>query len=204
MSKTENLTGYDITEKREVLSMKYSEWLNIWLENYVKPTHKIRTFDLYRQMVEKKIVPYLGDYDMNELAPITIQCYATEMIKKGNTRTGKGLSSNNDIDFKPCVIAENREVLPRPQKNLVLGERVNGIIEDNGTFLSVDLGKETAGFAELSFVSPIEQEIKVGYGEFLFNGRVAVEIGGRDFSFEIKAKKGKNNLIFPLRRIAGR
>lgn len=74
--------------------MKYSEWLNIWLENYVKPTHKIRTFDLYRQMVEKKIVPYLGDYDMNELAPITIQCYATEMIKKGNTRTGKGLSSN--------------------------------------------------------------------------------------------------------------
>ena len=57
MSKTENLTGYDITEKREVLSMKYSEWLNIWLENYVKPTHKIRTFDLYRQMVEKKIAP---------------------------------------------------------------------------------------------------------------------------------------------------
>ena len=75
--------------------MKYSEWLNIWLENYVKPTHKIRTFDLYRQMVEKKIVPYLGDYDMNELAPITIQQYVTEMIENGNTRTGKGLSSNS-------------------------------------------------------------------------------------------------------------
>mgnify|MGYP004682281941 CR=1 FL=1 len=74
--------------------MKYSEWLNIWLENYVKPTHKIRTFDLYRQMVEKKIAPYLGDYDMNELASITIQRYVTEMIEKGNTRTGKGLSFN--------------------------------------------------------------------------------------------------------------
>lgn len=48
--------------------MKYSEWLNKWLENYVKPTHKIRTFDLYRQTVEKKIAPYLGDYDMNERA----------------------------------------------------------------------------------------------------------------------------------------
>lgn len=81
MSKTENLTGYDITEKREILSMKYSEWLNIWLENYVKPTRKIRTFDLYRQMVEKKIAPYLGDYDMNELASITIQRYVTEMIE---------------------------------------------------------------------------------------------------------------------------
>lgn len=74
--------------------MKYSEWLNIWLENYVKPTRKIRTFDLYRQMVEKKIAPYLGDYDMNELTPITIQLYVTEMIEKGNTRTEKGLSSN--------------------------------------------------------------------------------------------------------------
>lgn len=75
--------------------MKYSEWLNIWFENYVKPTHKIRTFDLYRQMVEKKIAPYLGDYDMNELAPITIQRYVTEMVENGNLRTGKDLSSNS-------------------------------------------------------------------------------------------------------------
>lgn len=75
--------------------MKYKEWLTVWLENYVKPTHKIRTFDLYEQMVEKKIVPYLGDYDMDELTPIMIQRYITEMIEKGNTRTGKGLSSNS-------------------------------------------------------------------------------------------------------------
>ena len=54
VSKTENLTGYNITEKREVLSIKYSEWLNIWLKNYVKPTHKIRMPDLYRQMFVSK------------------------------------------------------------------------------------------------------------------------------------------------------
>ena len=75
--------------------MKYSDWLNIRLENDVKPTRKIRTFDLYRQMVEKKIAPYLGDYDMNELAPITIQRYVTEMVENGNLRTGKDLSSNS-------------------------------------------------------------------------------------------------------------
>ena len=75
--------------------MKYKEWLNIWLENYVQPTHKIRTFDLYKQAVEKKIAPYVGDYDMDELSPITIQRYVTEISEKGNTRTGKGLSSNS-------------------------------------------------------------------------------------------------------------
>lgn len=75
--------------------MKYSEWLNIWLENYVKPTHKIRTFDLYSQTVEKKIVPYLGESDMDELSPLFIQRYVTVMIENGNTRTEKGLSSNS-------------------------------------------------------------------------------------------------------------
>lgn len=75
--------------------MKYLEWLNIWLENYVKPTHKIRTYDLYKQAVEKKIVPYLGDYDMDELTPIVVQRYVADMLENGNSRTGKGLSSNS-------------------------------------------------------------------------------------------------------------
>ena len=49
---------------------------------------------MYRQMVEKKIAPYLGDYDMDELTLITIQRYITEMVENGNLRTGKDLSSN--------------------------------------------------------------------------------------------------------------
>ena len=75
--------------------MNYKEWLMMWLENYVKPTHKIRTYDLYKQAVEKKIVPYLGDYDMDELTPIVVQRYVADMLENGNSRTGKGLSSNS-------------------------------------------------------------------------------------------------------------
>lgn len=75
--------------------MKYKEWLTTWLENYIKPTHKIRTYDLYKQTVEKKIVPYLGNHDMDELTPIVVQRYVADMVEKGNLRTGKGLSSNS-------------------------------------------------------------------------------------------------------------
>lgn len=110
----------------------------------------------------------------------------------------------NEGEFKPSILAKDRKVLPRPQKSLVLGQKIEGVIKDQGDYLSVDLGKETAGFIKLNFVSPIEQEIKIGYGEFLKDGRVAVEINGRDFSFIINAKKGKNDIVFPLRRIAGR
>lgn len=75
--------------------MQYKEWLKLWLENYVKPMRKIRTFDLYEQTVEKKIVPHLGDYDMDALTPIGVQHCITVMLERGNSRTGKGLSSNS-------------------------------------------------------------------------------------------------------------
>ena len=31
--------------------MKYNQWLDIWLENYVKPTSKIKTYTIYKQIV---------------------------------------------------------------------------------------------------------------------------------------------------------
>ena len=34
--------------------MKYKEWLNIWLENYVKPTAKMRTYERYSQIVKQQ------------------------------------------------------------------------------------------------------------------------------------------------------
>ncbi len=60
--------------------MQYKEWLGIWLENYVKPTHKIRTFDLYRQIVEKKIVPY--DRLLRSARLIQINCPYTKSDMK--------------------------------------------------------------------------------------------------------------------------
>lgn len=33
--------------------MKYNQWLDIWLENYVKPTSKMKTYAAYKQIVEK-------------------------------------------------------------------------------------------------------------------------------------------------------
>ena len=45
--------------------MKYSEWLNIWLENYIKPSSKERTYIrygqliLYGQALDKELYRYL-------------------------------------------------------------------------------------------------------------------------------------------------
>ena len=71
--------------------MQYKEWLEMWLENYVTPMRKVRTADLYTEIAEKKINPYLGGCDLDELTPIIIQRYVTELSQSGNVRTGKGL-----------------------------------------------------------------------------------------------------------------
>lgn len=74
--------------------MKYNQWFDIWLENYVKPTTKIKTYTIYKQIVEKRLKPRLGEYELNEISPVILQSYVTELLRQGNAITGTGLSAN--------------------------------------------------------------------------------------------------------------
>lgn len=74
--------------------MKYNDWLEIWLENYIKPSVKIRTYENYKQTIERKIAPSLGGYEMSQLTPLILQRLITELLNNGNSLTGNGLSNN--------------------------------------------------------------------------------------------------------------
>lgn len=74
--------------------MSYKEWLEIWLENYIKPSVKIRTYENYKQTIARKIIPTLGNYDISTLTPILIQRFITDLLICGNSITGRGLSNN--------------------------------------------------------------------------------------------------------------
>ncbi|MBQ9805019.1 MAG: site-specific integrase [Clostridia bacterium] len=75
--------------------MLYREWLSNWLENYVKPSVKQRTYTRYREIVEQHIVTQLGKLELSEITPYVLQCYVTDLLKSGNLKTGKGLSANS-------------------------------------------------------------------------------------------------------------
>lgn len=75
--------------------MKYGEWLEEWLENYIKPMSKTKTYADYRFLVQKHIIPALGEYECRELTILEIQRYITKLSLSGNLVTGKGLSSNS-------------------------------------------------------------------------------------------------------------
>lgn len=74
--------------------MYYREWLDNWLENYIKPTSKQRTYARYVDLVRLHISPHLGEYEVNLLAVDVLQRFITHLLCCGNVKTRKGLSSN--------------------------------------------------------------------------------------------------------------
>ena len=75
--------------------MKYKDWLKEWLDNYIEPTVKARTFSRYSEIVNQHIIPKLGEYELSDLIPSVLQCYVTELFRTGNLKTGKGLAVNS-------------------------------------------------------------------------------------------------------------
>lgn len=72
--------------------MKYKDWLDVWLKNYIKPTAKRRTYERYSQVVEQHIIDKLGDEELDDITPLKVQRFVTDLMNSGNLLTGKGAS----------------------------------------------------------------------------------------------------------------
>ena len=75
--------------------MKYKDWLIQWLENYIRPSVKVRTFERYKLIVEQHIKDKIGGMELNDLSPLILQPLITELLQCGNKKTGKGLSASS-------------------------------------------------------------------------------------------------------------
>ena len=74
--------------------MKYKDWLSYWLENYIKPTSKKRTFERYFQICDLHIMPSLAEYELEKINVIDLQKLISNLLTNGNHKTGKGLSAS--------------------------------------------------------------------------------------------------------------
>ena len=55
----------------------------------------MRTYERYRLIVEQHIKDKIGGIELNNLSPLALQSFITELLQSGNKRTGKGLSANS-------------------------------------------------------------------------------------------------------------
>ena len=75
--------------------MKYIDWLIQWLENYIRPSVKVRTYERYKLIVEQHIKDKIGGVELSDLSPLILQPLITELLQSGNKKTGKGLSASS-------------------------------------------------------------------------------------------------------------
>ena len=75
--------------------MKYIDWLNQWLENYIRPSVKVRTYERYKLIIQQHIKDKIGGIELDDLSPLILQQFITSLLQKGNKKTGKGLSANS-------------------------------------------------------------------------------------------------------------
>ena len=83
--------------------MKLKEWITEWLTTFVKPTAKTRTYQRYSEIVNKQIIPKLGEYNLAVLTPTVLQRYINELLERGNKKTGGGLSTSS-VATIVCVL----------------------------------------------------------------------------------------------------
>ena len=74
--------------------MNYKEWLNIWIENTVRPTAKSKTYQRYKEIARLHLIPKLGEYQLDDISPLVLQKFVTQLLQEGNLTTGEGLSAN--------------------------------------------------------------------------------------------------------------
>ena len=75
--------------------MKYIDWLIQWLENYIRLSVKVRTYERYKIIIEQYIKDKIGGMELDGLSPIALQSFITGLLRNGNRKTGKGLSANS-------------------------------------------------------------------------------------------------------------
>ena len=77
--------------------MKLNEWLDIWLNKYTKHAVKLRTYDRYRNIIEKHINPKLGKYELDDLSAVILQDFVLGELESGNLNTQGPLANNSVI-----------------------------------------------------------------------------------------------------------
>lgn len=77
------------TEKEK--GMKYSEYLDRWLEEIVRPNAKQRTYVRYESICRRHICPGLGDLEISELTTELVQDFVRELSREFASNTVRAI-----------------------------------------------------------------------------------------------------------------
>jgi len=62
-----------------------STWLDLWLEDHIKPNREVKTYEFYKLMAEKRIKPHLGRMELQRVRPADVTRLFKTIEKDGAT-----------------------------------------------------------------------------------------------------------------------
>ena len=74
--------------------MKVKELFEMWLEKYVKPSVKIRSYNKYEPVVKGYIIPIIGEVELNDCKCVVMQDYICKLLNTKCIKTNKPLAIN--------------------------------------------------------------------------------------------------------------
>ena len=74
--------------------MKLEQWLDEWINRYVRHRVKRHTLISYTAICRNHILPALGQLELEALDARRLQAFVLEQLERGNLHTGGGLSSS--------------------------------------------------------------------------------------------------------------
>ena len=74
--------------------MKYSDWLEEWLECFVRPVCKYKTYISYAGAANRYIAPALGGCEVAQLDGVILQKFVACLVMRGSGGAGRRLSTS--------------------------------------------------------------------------------------------------------------
>lgn len=66
----------------EPTRITYGQWLDVWLEEYVKTSNKYSTYETYNQRIQSRIKPALAKIKLTVLNPTHLQSFYNDLLNK--------------------------------------------------------------------------------------------------------------------------
>ena len=119
-------------------------------------------------------------------------------LSAGELESGKAICSDFLSARKYIDMSEDPNGLPCEEGITLKADSGDGI------YAVIDLGCESAGYLWFDVEVKADCPITCGYGEHLDDLRVRSSIANRNFAFSIHTVKGRNQLLYPIKRFGGR
>jgi len=105
---------------REPSKLRVSEWFNIWVEEYQKPSLRPTTWESYKMQVDKHIIPALGHLFLTQLQTHHLQALYNDKQKDGARLDGKpGPLSPRSVRYLHMIIHACLEQARREGKIMI-------------------------------------------------------------------------------------